>query len=70
MKILGILLALFGGAALVLPEISSVAEVTAVAFSWMGSVGGAYGQYIPWLFVGIGVLMLIIGMMKSSSSDM
>ncbi|VAW74153.1 hypothetical protein MNBD_GAMMA12-2880 [hydrothermal vent metagenome] len=67
MKMLGILLALFGGAALVLPELTNVADI---AFNWMGSVGGAYGAYIPWAFVGVGVLMLIIGMMKGSSSNM
>ncbi len=66
MKILGILLALFGGAALVLPELTSAANV---AFNWMSSVGGAYSRYIPWAFVGVGVLMLIIGMMKGSSSN-
>jgi len=67
MKMLGILLALFGGAALILPKLTNVANV---AFNWMSTVTPAYGQYIPWAFVGVGVLMLIIGMMKGSSSDM
>jgi len=69
MKILGILLALFGGASLILPKITAVAASTAVAFNWMGNLG-VDGRFVQWGFVGLGVLLLIVGMMKGSSSDM
>ena len=66
MKLLGILLALFGAASLILPRLT---DVTNVAFNWMGTLG-IDGRIIQWGFVGLGVLLLLVGMMKGKSSDM